>query len=272
MHGVYAWFRMGYMCYIAGYMHGVNEWVIEMYIRYVQGLCARVVCTGYGCSTVWSNWVMMSWRCEMDGWLSNNWIEVIEADRVYEGGGKKEYRCSSHRGLNLCMQHVYTALIIFSWLHGYMLNCEMLRKSRDSVNRVNGYNVLMLYFLLYLLYCSLHQYFFCRHDHNDYGSFSVYRLNVYKNVLLLTERLFRGHVMAGDADDDVTPFQVVYMTDLFRLTTDISFDPQIPFNEWILARSSFFTNPVVRNSLIIEEDVDLQGRPNIITYIINVVK
>jgi len=163
---------------------------------------------------------------------------------------------------------VYTALIIFSWLHGYMLNCEMLRKSRDSVNRVNGYNELMLYFLLYLLYRCLHQHLFCRHD---YESFSVYRLSVYKNVFLLTEWLFRGHVMAGDADDDVTPFQVVCLTDLFRLTTAISFDPQIPPNEWILARSSF-TNPVVRNVLIIEEDVDLQGRPKIITYIINVVK
>src|SRR2546425_11945624 len=271
MHGVYAWFRMGYKCYIAGYMHGVNAWVIEMYIHYVQGLCARVVCTGYGCSTVWSNWVMMSWRGLLDGWLSEKCMEVIKADRVRESGVKKECRCNSHRGLNLCMQHVYTALIIFSWLHGYMLNCEMSRKSRDSVNRGNGYNALMLYFLLYLLYCSLHQYFFCRHDHNVYGSFSVYRLNVYNYLLLLTEWLCRGHVMADDAVDDVTPFQVVCLTDLFRLTTAISFDPQIPSNEWILARSSF-TNPVVRNVLIIEEDVDLQGRPKIITYIIKVVK
>ena len=121
--------------------------------------------------------------------------------------------------------------------------CELLKQRFHIRYRLDGYNELELY----LLYRCLYPCLFCRHDHNEYGSFSDYRLNVYKNVLLLTERLFRGHVMAGDADDDVTPFQVVYMTDLFRLTTDISFDPQIPSNEWILARSSFFTNPVVRN-------------------------
>ena len=67
--------------------------------------------------------------------------------------------------------------------------------------------------------------------------------------------------MAGDADDDVTPLQVVYMTDLFRVATYIGRDPQIPSDHRIFVRSSFFTSLVVRNLLTIEEDVDLQGRP-----------
>src|SRR5437867_12981070 len=89
-NGVYAWFRMGYMYYIASYMHGVNAWVIEMYIHYVQGLCAGVVRTDYGCSMVWSNWVMMSWRCVMDGWLSDGGlVKCMEVIRADESGVKK---------------------------------------------------------------------------------------------------------------------------------------------------------------------------------------